>query len=617
MINPEELKRILIENIKFDLRHKHYDRTVKLAKFYKAIVTGKGQDELVYCYKERETEEQKKGRVKITRTLTKYVSQQIIKYFKKLRRVDNVRFDLGISKKESPNDYDELNNIVTNWKDENDLVSTIFDDVEYWAIVDPNAIRITDYKAKKGIETIEEIKPYSVVYGSDCIYNYKKENGSLEWVVICQKEEEFAIVKDRIVTEMIDHYYIFSAGHSIEMIEYRNKRPDREGTEQEINRNSNDPTRIHSNGSKKFLLVTNKTGSKEFPAAFVGAYQDYSTQKELFVSPLEDAREIFLDLINAKSEFDLTKYLHTFLQKYAVAPPCEYVDPDTHQRCDCGTLKGDDGAIACPSCKGSGIDVHYSASDIILFKMPEKDNYIPFKDLMGYVDLPEWLPKWQDEHIDKLLKRVSIAIFNTEVFTMPSFEKTATASVIELKKTYDTLHPYSNLVSRIVKKTIRLCSDYLSFSERAKPIHAFPQDYKFNTLAELIAMYESAKNAGVSYTVLWAIQCDILNKLYANDSTQVEKVKAEQQHKAFTDKQPEEVVFIISGRSKTDSDRILWENFDKIFKTIHNNIAQTEAKYFHLLPIDKQQDLINEEVEAIRVELTPTEDEPTQPFREE
>ena len=617
MIQPEKLQSILTENIRFDLRHKHYERTKKLAKFYKAIVTGEGQDELVYCYKERETEEQKKGRVKITRTLTKYVSQQIIKYFKKLRRVDNVRFDLGISSKERPTDHEELNNIITNWKDENDLVSTVFDSVEYWAIIDPNAIIVTDAKIKKGINTIESVQPYSVVFGSDCVYNYSKENGSLEWVVICQQEEEVAIVKDSIVREKVSHYYIFSQGYTVEMIEYKNKRPERDGVEQTIDRNSSDPLQFHNNGSKKFLLVTNKTGSKEFPGDFIGAYQDYSTQKELFVSPLEDAREIFLDLINAKSEFDLTKYLHTFLQKYAVAPPCGYVDPDTNSKCDNGLIDCQEGESTCPSCKGEGIDVHYSSSDIILFKMPEKDNYIPFGDLMGYVDLPDWLPKWQDEHIDKLLKRVSIAIFNTEVFTMPSFEKTATASRIELNKTYDTLHPYSNLISRIVKRTIRLSSDYLSFSNRANPIHSFPQDYKFNTLSELLAMYEQAKNAGVSHTITWAIQCDILNKLYANDTTQVEKVKAEQSFKPFTDKSAEETVFIISGLDKTDPNRILWQYFDNIFKDIHNDVAQTEAKYFHLLPIEKQQALINEKVEAIRVEITPVEPVVNPPFRDE
>lgn len=609
----EKLKAILIETIQNNTRHSEYERSKEIAEWNLMIATGKGQDKYIECYKERETEGQKRNRVAVTKTFTKYAFAQIVKVFKRLRRVDNVTYSVLYDDSKDNEEQNLLTDKFDNWKGEgNGLQKYWFDKMEYYPLIDPNAwglIDRVDELDSNGLKV--RVDPNSIIFDSHQVINYEKKNGRTNWIIVClehtevyqddsnssvgESTESSLITNTRKKENKVNHYYLYTKGGCIKMQQYDKVNPE-EGEETE---------EISTEGTvNKYRYSTVDMGSQEVPFFQLGAYLDYCTKGELFVSPLEDAKEIFEDLINLKSQFDLTKFLHAFPQKLAYADRCQYTDKEGN-KCDCGQIvrpnykegSKEEKYISCKSCHGTGYDVHISAQDLILVAIPDEGaDRIPLKDMVAYVSLPEWLPKWQWEMLEKLLTMVSTAIFQQDVFAKPQFEKTATASMIQLDKIYDTLTPYASLYSKIIKKSVRLTAQYLELDmTKLKVSHFFPKDFKMETLNELLRMYETAKKAGVSYEVLWAIHCRILSKLYANDETYVEKVKAEQRFKPFADKIPQEVTFILAGRDSQDSDRILWENFDRIFKEIH-----IDNPLFYALPYKVQKKTVLAKIEEFK-----------------
>jgi hypothetical protein len=347
--------------------------------------------------------------------------------------------------------------------------------------------------------------------------------------------------------------------------------------------------------------IHSNTGSKEIPAIFFGAFLDDQTKKQTYVTPLEPAREIFLDLIQIKSEADLTRVLHAFPQKIAYAPKCNHSDSELGH-CTDGYYNGiEDEAHRCKSCAGRGVDVHTTVQDVIFVQLPNtKEQFLPLQDLIHYVNLPEWLPKWQYATLlVETLRRVSVAVFNTELFETPRIEKTALAKVIEYDNIYDTLKPQADKVSDIFKKIVRVTAQYIEADEGLIVYHSFPVDFKQKDVQTLIQEFAQAKQAGVSPESLRSIETDLLSKQYVDDPDTLEGIKIRQNFKPFSDKTLEEIFFILQGRDADDPDRILYENFAKIFF----QISKEQETPFHLLNYVKQKEIIEEKVNQIREQI--------------
>jgi hypothetical protein len=328
----------------------------------------------------------------------------------------------------------------------------------------------------------------------------------------------------------------------------------------------------------------------------MGVFLDPKTKNTTYVTPLEPAEPILKDLINIKSEADLTRALHTFLQKLSYAPRCRYTD-DQGDYCEGGHLS--DGSI-CPSCKGTGVEVHGSTQDVILIKLPDSmDDFVPLKDLVHYVNLPEWLPKWQDEKLDKALKMVSKAVFNTEVFDVPQFNETATSAIIEWEKIYLKLEPYAQKYSEVLKHILSVIAQYIEKFEGLEVIHAFPKDFKMKSIGELMLEYKTAKESGAPNSVLEAIEHDILRKQNANDPEKVSSLSAQNSFLPFKDKAIDEVVYILSQRDNLDRDKILYENFDRIFFEIHKELENP----FHLLTYERQREVVEAKIAEIAEQI--------------
>lgn len=589
-VNPIQAMDILTNTIRYGLRHPNYNRTVEIADFSKAIMTGQGQDDLIIQYKSRESDAQKQQRIKLTKTLTKYAGNQILKFFKKVRRVDGISKNIETKSSNKSN----LERKINNFGPEQSLSDYLFDTLEFYSFYDPNAWIVTERRNVMGVETVEDVQIYPFEVSSHQAINYLEEHGNVQWLIVEQLEMDSFLKDGKLVSEQISNFYFYAPGFVIHLKEYINNIPTLSEDQSTIR------LETESQKERKFVQSLYLNGTNEVPAVQIGAYLDFETKKQTFVTPLEPAKEILEDLINIKSEFDLTKALHTFLQKIAYAPPCQF--EDQKGSCQDGFIGGDFEQI-CPSCNGRGVDVHTTVQDVILIKMPDsKDGFLPLSELVQYVNLPDWLPKFQAEQIEIILKRVSLAVFNTEVFKKPEVAETATAAVLEWDKIYDVLAPFATQYSKIFKKIVRISAQYLGIKD-VQLMHKFPADFKLKSVTELLAEYKSAKEAGLSAKILDGIAMDILQKRHSNEPEMVEMIKAENHWKPFADKSSEEVAVILSSRDQLDRDRILWENYDRIFKSIHFDMFQLEAKFFHLLILEKQKEILELKIEEIKASI--------------
>lgn len=585
MVTIQEAIQVIRDTIQFDLRHRNYSETVELSEFLYKLVSGKKQESLVTQYRERESDEQKAQRVRLTRSMTKYASQQVRNFFGRVRRSDNRKKTI---QHESEDSLAIINQQQSNFFAGQSLEDYLFDTVMELTFMDPNSFILFERYDERGERgEILSTKTYPVMVLSEDAINYSYRDGSLEWLIVRMKRYQnvkrvYGGMEQYDTIEMED-FYLYAAGFTIELKQV----DDVAGIELQEGQSIFTAKTKYGSQQIQYVQTVYNPGTKEVPAIQVGAYFSQENPA-IFTSPLEPAHEVFMDLINLKSEFDLTKALHTFMQKIQYAPPCDF--ENDMGSCQSGWVGGE----LCPKCNGTGVEVHKTTQDVILVKWPgSKDEWIPLQDVAHYIELPEWLPKWQAEQLEILLKRISLAVFGTEVFTAPSVgARTATEVMIEWEKVYDKLTPFASKISEMFRKGVRLMAQYLELDEGLTVDHKFPYDFKFETVSDLLAMLQSAKDSGASFEVQDEIERRILEKQYANSPEQMRKIAAKRKFLPFRGKSVEEIAMILSGRAETDTEKVLYESFEAIFAEIEN-----ETPDFYLFPYSVQAEVVRRKTE--------------------
>ena len=582
MVTVEQAIQALRDTVQFDLRHPHYNATVELSEFLYKLSSGKDQEDLVTSYKERESEEQKAQRIKLTRSMTKYATTQVSNFFGRVRRSDNRKKTIEHTSEQA---LDRINEQVKNFFAGQSLEDYLFDTMLSFTFMDPNAFLLFERKDERGPRgEIISTKTYPVMVLSEQAINYNFVDGQLEWIVIHMERPEMVRSDDGSIEQVMrNDFYLYAAGFTIELKQVEDMNAPIVDGQEFFTVDSG-----YDKEATVYLQTIYNPGTTEIPVHPVGAYFSQENPA-IFASPLEPAHEVYHDLINLKSEFDLTKALHTFMQKIQYAPPCDFENEMGH--CQSGYIAGH----ICPSCKGTGVEVHKTSQDVILVKWPaSKEEWIPLEDVAHYVELPEWLPKWQAEQLEVLLKRISLAVFGTEVFTAPSAgARTATEVMIEWEKVYDKLTPFANKISEIYRKAVRLIAQYLEVDEGLTVDHKFPYDFKFETINDLLLMLQSAKDSGASFEVQDEIERRILEKQYANTPDRMRKIAAKRKFIPFRGKSIEEIAIIIANRADSDPDRILYESFESIFAEIED-----ETPDFYLFPYSVQKQIVMDKAEA-------------------
>jgi hypothetical protein len=599
-ITIDEANEIIQNTIQFDIRHPDYARTVERAAFYYQILTGLDQEHFIVSYKPRESIEQKKQRIHITNTATKEVAARVRSTFKLTKRTDNITKFLGYPESGKELELSQVQERVNDYNKGRSVGAYLNERFEYLTFFDPNSFIVTLFEATEDGDGVSK-KPYSFPkeFSSSQAINYQYDNGVLSWL-IGQHKKTISYTSPRMnakaETKEGVKYFFYGPQFAIVYDEIHPKQatPEDENGQpmQTVELTTGNETRLFT----VELFPMQETTAKN-PAIMVGYIPDELTNGRTYVSPLDCAENIFKDLINQKSEFDLTRALHTFLQKIGYAPRCEFQD-ESAGHCLNGYMSVNDSV--CPSCKGTGLNVHKTTQDVIYIALPEdKDGFLPLSEFVHYVELPEWLPKWQDERIDKTEGKVFTTIFNKGLLERATGTITATEKRIELESVYNVLSEYGDKYSEVYKHIVELIAIYAENNTGLLVAHKFPKDFKLETLTELIERRKAAIESQAPDEVVRRIDNDIVRKQNLDNPDFLRMVQAKEKFKPFKDKISEETIFIIAGLPASDYSVILWKFFDEIFL----NIQETANAPFYILPFEIQNKLIQDEVGKIRERL--------------
>lgn len=570
-MTPDQYLDKIISIIQNNTRHIDYDRTVAHAKFCRQIMTGEDQDELIVSYKPRESDEQKKQRISLYNSRTKHCANRIVTTFKEVERADITVDNYGYEQDEQAKERKEaLNSRLTAYAGVG-LKKYVHDAARRLNFYDPNTWVVTEFYQS---EKKDYVHPYPLEIFSSQAIMFEYENGTLQYLVGMWPET--VTIDGKEVKRNKYTLYGIGVAYTLKDLGEKDKaKIDPETDTIIIKIDKQDHV---------FSLETFNTGYDFVPAVRVGYKKDPKTFWRTFVSPLDPAEHVFKDIINTKSEYDLHRALHGFLQKYQYVDKCNFTR-EGNDRCLNGVMSNSN--IQCPKCKGSGVMIHTSVQDVIFMAKPDSPvEGFKLSDMTHYVEIPQHVIDRHVNDLEKLEKDVSLAIFNSNVFDRSEIAVTATEKRLNLQSVYNEFTDFSENVSQLFISLATQSATAMGVEKGLIVSHKISKDYALETVDELLIQRKSAVDSGAPYDVLQTIDFSIMTKQNADNQAYIEMLRAQETWRPWKDKSKEEIIFLLSSLDQWDPDRMLYIYFDKVFTKIW---ATDATASFHKMTFENQE----------------------------
>lgn len=577
-------------------RHPQFKHNKEEAEFWKKIITGDSQDDLIISYKLSESENQKNERVRLYNARTSYVAGRIYQSCKEVKRTDNITNDL-IFKGDDDKAKAQLEDSTNNFEGNQSVEDYIHETFQRYNFFDPNAFLAIEFDRTDGA-----IDPYPVVVESKNAADFEFYHGNLQYLISCYECDLNEMSKStpaaRQVTKKEKGKKYTLYGHELawELRELGKK-----GKAIEPKNESGQLIEIaQKDGGRKtmWFLKEYNMRPKGVPAHQLGYIKDPLNDFKTYTSFLHPARNLFREMINTKSEYDLHKALHGFIQKFAYAEDCNYehiMEGGTKDKCDRGSMlvSGD----VCPKCKGSGVKVHTSVQDVILLKMPDsREERIPLEDMVHYVEIPAHMITGLKEDLEELEAKCNIAIFNSSVFDRAEIAVTATEKKLDKESANIVFADYGEANAIVQKFAVNQIAKFQDLDGKFTHTYSFPKDFKMESYSELLTLRKNMSEAGSPYFLLDSVDSRLLNKQYRDDQSFILKVQARERFRPFRDKSQEEVMIIVSMLPELHPRKVLWMYFDEIFEDIYND---DRYKKFHIFKWPVQKEVVEKKVNEV------------------
>jgi hypothetical protein len=585
------------------LQHEHYERTVKLAKKYKTLITGEGFEELLHQFVRREDLDLFKQRQRITQPITPAICAAIMNPFYKVGRTNNIAKKIDFSESSSDKATRIFDAIEGFWgeKSLDKYLETRFTELSF---SDPNAFIVTEFDEAPDVNgAMSQVpKPRAFEVPSENVINFFYKNNALEWLIV---RLPIAVVSGTGIVQGWT-YTIYGPEYSLKfsqvsLDEYSGTVIGQYSTLSVLVDNIQQQlTLFRANEKELYIVEEFNHKSKTVPAIRVGYKSDLVTDGATCVNPFHDGMAYLMKSVKTVSEFDLTMALHTFPQKFAYGPRCM----GKSETITCVGGMTPDGTV-CGRCHGTGVAIHSTAQDAVILRMPPKDEDMQdLSKLVYYAHPPIDLVKFQNEYILQLKNEVKHAVFNSEIFSQTEVAATATEKKISLESVYDTLFPYAQKFSDVYKQIAKTSAYYVDITD-AIIIHQFPKDFKFKTVSELLAELKLANDSNAPGYVRKELSNDIAEAQFIDKPDELAKIRIKSKFYPFSDKTDVEILYIISNNKTTKENTILWANFDNIFTDIEED--ENIGPNFYMMTHAKQKEIVTSKVQAL-IELIGTQE---------
>ena len=573
-------------------KHADYQRTVDLAKEYKAHVSGVGIDDYLKRFAKREDEEMFEQRKRLTNSISQSVASSLQKPFYKVARNKNVKKKFTL--KGDKNREEIVQKMISGFYGTNELNTKGLD---FWlknrfielTFTDPNAFVVIEWEAKPENVPLE---PYPYEVNSIDAYDYTYKHGVLNELFTRQSETIIYLDKDGAEKEkVVDAFTLYEIGSSLKVVEYCPKYFEAKGIViDETRQVTFVENEIH------FIATYNETNLDFIPAFRVGYIRDTATDGRTFVNPFESAMPYFRKALKAVSELDLSITLHTFPQKMQYVTKCKGKGT---KKCNNGMVSGTQ--TVCSECKGSGLQIHTSGQDAIYFPLPDTpDEMFDLDKILVYKQPPIDLIKFQDEYVRNLKKDAHLSVYNSNMFLAedPQFAKTATEVNTNTQGIFDTLFPYTEKFSEVWKTAVKVFVRLSGFLTDFELIHIFPTDLEIKTVAVLMAELKLANESEAPSYFRDAILEEIANQVYEGDELGREKHFTRHKFFPFSGKTETEIQFLMASPYVSNFTKVLYANFEAIFTDIEKAVPN-----FYKLNYNLQWEKLNEFVKPYLDEI--------------
>ena len=564
-------------------KHADYQRTVDLAKEYKAHVSGVGIDDYLKRFAKREDEEMFEQRKRLTNSISQSVASSLQKPFYKVARNKNVKKKFTLKGDKTREEI--VQKMISGFYGTNELNTKGLD---FWlknrfielTFTDPNAFVVIEWEAKPENVPLE---PYPYEVNSIDAYDYIYKHGVLNELFTRQSETIIYLDKDGAEKEkVVDAFTLYEIGSSLKVVEYCPKYFEAKGIViDETRQVTFVENEIH------FIATYNETNLDFIPAFRVGYIRDTATDGRTFVNPFESAMPYFRKALKAVSELDLSITLHTFPQKLQYVTKCKGKGT---KKCNNGMVSGTQ--TVCSECKGSGLQIHTSGQDAIYFPLPDTpDEMFDLDKILVYKQPPIDLIKFQDEYVRNLKKDAHLSVYNSNMFLAedPQFAKTATEVNTNTQGIFDTLFPYTEKFSEVWKTAVKVFVRLSGFLTDFELIHIFPTDLEIKTVAVLMAELKLANESEAPSYFRDAILEEIANQVYEGDELGREKHFTRHKFFPFSGKTEPEIQFLMASPYVSNFTKVLYANFEAIFTDIEKAVPN-----FYNLNYNLQWEKLNE-----------------------
>lgn len=619
-------------------KHAHYGHVVQLAEsLYRPMVTGKNAAHLIKRFNLRESEEAHKQRLRLTELITPSISNTLMSPARKVPKVKPV-VDTATFGPEGKDKDEKLNAAVKSFyggKSVDHYFSSVLIDQ---SAIDPNAFCLVLFNSSDG--AYEEPKAYPVIIASEDAWDYEFLNGNLYWLMVHRNieyeekakpgkpEETAKNGKAKAKTKKKGNaFWLYTDQHHLyfTQVDPAKINAQMEGLLMNASGKAVEPGTVQAaSGENEAAVYYYRPNQKELyevrayehgtgmvQGFRLGYVPDQSTKGATCVNLWNAAVPYMLKGIKAGSELDISAALHAFLQKIQYANPCrgsKDAEGNVYE-CNSGTKPTGE---KCPSCNGTGYEVHTSGQDHITLRLPRsKDDAFDLGQLVHYVQMPVDTIKWQDEYVTKLERSCYAAVYNSDRFRDPNANTTATGDIIDLQSVYDALKPLADWYSQSRVLVYKLLASFVVGKESIKTLkvaHEFPRNMRFETLAERVNLLNQMRTAGASASALAQVNEDILEDLYIDDPAALKKAKVMASFDPFLGKSEGTIVSMISQDLTTKENKVLWTNFAYVFAEAEERAAERtdengQPVNFWNMDRGAQQELVDEIVEELIDEM--------------
>lgn len=607
-MNEQELLSILEQNVSFQLRHEHYDRTVQVGDDCRMMTTGTGQENEVLRYRRFEAQELKAQRLRLYNPVTPvFISEADI--LDRLTRVDGVRKDVEVS---SEKDKQALMEAAWNFQPGTDMETWLVGKIRFLLKNDPNAWILFDRNDRRNENgEIEKTTLRPVVFRSIDVLNYTNDSEGVPiWALFRDFRMEYRIEGGARRDVRLETYYLYDRERVVIAREVGEQTVMQEGeqvVEIEVYPIIQDSAAAYQMpaviiGEKKrktFYVSTIEHGAGEVPAYCVAAYPDELTDQKTSVSWFWAGMPVLRDVIRDKQMQDVATVMQAFRRRSEFSPACEY-ETEQHERCEKGWIyAGEAGRVKCPSCGGSGLRANFNTEqEVLRMVMPEgmkPSQMLELSKLAFEEPTDTTVLEWFDKQLDKHRIRFNNSFLGDGLYERPKGTATKTATEITERTDAkaDILRSAGAVVSKGWELFFRVLASCREIGE-VKANHSYPEKIDLLTMEQEIANMAAIQQVDIYESKVYQ-RHRILAKQFEGEPETHKRIQAWYNWLPWDDKSPEQVAQILSLLSPLDGNYILWAYWKEIRREI-----EVATPNFHLLAYPAQKALVDAKIAEYR-----------------